>query len=164
MKRQQAHQGFSLIEVLVVVAIILIVAAMAIPSFLRSKIRANETAVVAAMRSITTAQVSYQTTYQQGYSQTLAALAPPPAGTAPSAAAADLIDPVLASGIRNGYNFVYAPIDTDGNGQPDQFTVNANPISVGQTGDKYFFVDQTNIIRQNIGGLANASSDPVPKS
>lgn len=161
--RLQKTRGFSLIEVLVVVAVILVIAALAIPSFLRSKIRANEAAVVGALRAISTAQVSYQTTYQKGYAPSLDALKPPPSGTAPNATAADLIDPVLATSIRNGYNFDYNPIDTDGDGQPDQYTVNANPIAVGQTGDKYFYVDQTNVVRENLGGPASANSPPVPK-
>ncbi len=162
MKRQPTR-GFSLIEVLVVIAVILIIAALAIPNFQRSKMRANEASAVAALRTIATAEVSYQTTYQQGYSPSLDALKPPPAGTQPNAAAAGLIDSVLASGIRGGYNYVYAAIDTDGNGQPDQYTVNANPLSVGQTAEKYLYLDHTNVIRENLGGPAGPNSPPVPK-
>lgn len=162
MTRKPAR-GFSLIELLIVVVIILVIAALAIPNFLRSKIRANETAAIAALRSITTAEVSYQTSYGRGYSPSLDALKPPPAGTAPDAAAADLIDPVLATGQRNGYNFVYTAVDTDGNGQPDEYTINANPVLVGRTGEKHFFVDHTNIIRERIGGPADATSSPIPK-
>jgi prepilin-type N-terminal cleavage/methylation domain-containing protein len=164
MKRRRARAcGFSLIELLIVIVVILVIAALAIPSFLRSKIRANEAAAVAALRAITTAQVSYQTTYQQGFAPSLDVLKPPPPGTPPGPGAADLIDSVLAGGVRHGYNFLYAPIDSDGNGQPDSYTVNANPVLVGRTGDKYFYVDQTNVIRENIGGPADASSPPVPK-
>lgn len=162
MKRQPSR-GFSLVEVLVVIVVILVIAALAIPNFLRSKMRANEAAGVAALRTIATAQVTYQTTYQQGYAPSLDALKPPPAGTQPSAVAANLVDAVLASGIRNGYNFVYTAIDTDGNGQPDQFMVNANPVAVGQTAEKYLYVDHTNVIRENLGGPADANSPPVPK-
>lgn len=161
---RKAARGFSLIELLIVVVIILVIAALAIPNFLRSKIRANETAAIAALRSITTAQVSYQTNYTQGYAPSLDALKPPAPGSPSSATAADLIDPVLASGQRNGYNFIYTAIDTDGNGQPDQYTVNANPVLVGRTGEKHFFVDHTNIIRERIGGPADATSTPIPKN
>lgn len=161
---RHSQRGFSLIEIVVVVAIMLIIAAIAIPNFLRSRIRANETATVAALRAIATAEVAYETTFKQGYSPDLASLAPPSGGAPRSASAADLIDPILATGQRNGYNFIYAAIDPDGNGEPDQYTVNANPIRVGQTGEKYFYVDQTNVIRQNIGGPASATSDPVPRN
>jgi len=161
MPRRQ--RGFSLIELLVVVAVLLIIAGLAIPSFLRSKMRANEAAVVGALRSVATAEVNYQTTYGRGYSLDLSSLAPPPAGTPPNATAADLIDPILATGSRNGYTFTYTPIDTDGDGQFDQYRVNANPVQVGRSGDKYFYVDQTNVVRENLGGPADATSPPVPK-
>jgi len=168
MKLRRAAQaasprGFSLIELLIVIAIILVIAGLAIPSFLRSKMRANEAAVAGALRSITTANETYLTTYGRGYAPDLATLAPPPAGTAPSATASGLIDPVLASGTRNGYNFIYAAVDTDGNGQPDQYTVNANPVQVGTSGEKYFYVDHTNVIREKLGGPADATSPPIPK-
>ena len=155
--------GFSLIEVLVVIAIVLIVAAIAIPSLLRSKIAANEAAAVHGLRAITTVQVTYDFTYQIGYAAVLPVLGPPPSGSQASSARADLIDAVLASTIRNGYSFVYVAIDNAGNGKPDQFTVNANPISPGQTGDRYFYVDQTNVIRWKLGGPADANSTPVPQ-
>lgn len=163
---ERAHargRGFSLLEMVVVVAVLLVIAALAIPNFMRSKIRANEAAAVGAMRTITTAQIGYMTTYQRGYAASLAVLGPPPPAQQPSAAAAGLIDVVLASGLRNGYNFVYAPIDVDGNSQPEAFTLNANPVSPGQTGEKYFFVDQTNVIRESLGGPANVNSPPVPR-
>ena len=155
--------GFSLIEVLVVIAIILIIVAIAIPSLLRSKISANEAAAVHGLRAITTAQVTYDSTYQIGYAADLSSLGPPPRGSQASSSHSDLIDEVLASTIRNGYSFVYVPIDNAGNGKPDQFTVNANPISPGQTGDRYFYVDQTNVIRWKLGGPADAATTPVPQ-
>lgn len=161
--RATAPRGFSLIELLIVIAIILVIAGLAIPSFLRSKMRANEAAVAGALRSVTTANETYLATYGRGYAADFASLGPPPAGTAPSATAANLIDPTLASGTRNGYNFIYVAVDTDGNGQPDQYTVNANPVQVGTSGEKYFYVDHTNVIREHLGGPADANSSPIPK-
>jgi type IV pilus assembly protein PilA len=155
--------GFSLIEVLVVIVVILIISAIAIPRLLSSKMAANEAAAVAALRSIATVEVAYETTYSQGYAPSLDALGPPPPATQPSAAKADLIDEVLASTIRNGYHFDYKPIDSAGTGKPDAFTVNANPISPGQTGQRYFFVDQSNVIRWSLGGPAGPNSTPVPQ-
>lgn len=162
--RQPAQgNGFSLIEVIVVVVIILIIAAIAIPRLLRSKEAANEASAVHALRVVTTAQVTYDTTYTQGFAPTLLALGPPPAGSQASAAHADLVDEVLSSGIRNGYSYAYVAIDNGGTGKPDAYTVNANPVSPGQTGERYFFVDQTNVIRYALGGPANGNSAPVPQ-
>ncbi len=109
---------------------------------------------------ITTAQVTYDFTYNQGFAPNLSSLGPPPSGSQASAIHADLVDEVLASGIRNGYNFVYVAIDTAGIGKPEQYTVNANPISPGQTGERYFYVDQTNVIRWKVGGPAGPTSRP----
>ncbi len=158
----RARAGFSLIEVLVVVAVILIIAAIAIPRFLQVKMAANEAAAVHALRVITTAQVTYDPIYNQGFAPTLIALGPPPPGTQASALHADLVDEVLASGIRNGYSFVYVPIAAGG-GKPNKYTVNANPLSPGQTGLRYFYVDQTNVIRFALGGPAGPGSTPVPQ-
>ncbi len=162
--RQPAvRNGFSLIEVIVVVVIILIIAAIAIPRLLRTKEAANEAAAAHALRVVTTAQVTYDSTYNQGYAPTLAALGPPPAGSQASGIHADLVDQVLGSGIRNGYSFVYVAIDNAGVGKPDAYTVNANPVSPGQTGERYFYVDQTGVIRFALGGPANATSTPIPQ-
>ena len=160
---RRTRRGFSLIELLIVIAIILVIAGLAIPNFLRAKMKANETAAVSALRSITTANEAYRNTFSRGYAPSLNAMAPPPPGTPRSASAADLIDPILATGTRTGYQFFYNPIDNDNDGQPDGYTVNANPIQVGRTGEKYFYVDHTNVIRENLGGPANSSSPPVPK-
>lgn len=157
---RRAQRGFSLIELLIVVGIILVIAAMAVPRFLQSKMKANEANAASALRSITTVQVTYQTTYQQGFSPTLAALGP---GSPATAAAADLIDAQLASGNRHGYTYNYNPIDADGNGQFEAYTINANPVNPGVTGQKYFFVDMTNVVRYSLGGPANAASPPIPQ-
>ncbi|HEX2715489.1 MAG TPA: prepilin-type N-terminal cleavage/methylation domain-containing protein, partial [Candidatus Acidoferrales bacterium] len=103
---RKTEKGFSLIELLIVVAIILIIAAIAIPNLLRSKMAANEASAVGSLRSINTACISYNTTYGQfPPTGSLTALGPPAAGAAASAAAADLIDSVLAAGTKSGYAF-----------------------------------------------------------
>jgi prepilin-type N-terminal cleavage/methylation domain-containing protein len=104
------HQkGFSLIELLIVVAIILIIAAIAIPNFLRSRMQANEASAVASMRTINSAQIAYSVNWG-GYSDSLAKMGPPAtAGTAPDATHADVLDSVLGCGLarcnKSGYTF-----------------------------------------------------------
>lgn len=140
------QRGFSLIELLIVVAVILIIAAIAIPNFIRSRMRANESAAVQNLRNITTANVVYLTTYGIGFSDSLAKLG----GNipVPDATASGLIDSVLSSGIKTGYSFTYAVTASAGT-QVVGYSVNAEPTTVGATGDRYFYVDQSCIIRQN---------------
>jgi len=160
--RVRRAAGFSLIELVLVVAIILIISAIAIPRFLSSKMRANETGAVSALRSFTAAQVAYQTTYQQGVAPDLQSLGPPPPGDDPSPSRANLIDSLLASGVRSGYVFIYTPVDINGDGTPDSYTLNANPVSPGQTAQKFFYVDQSNLIRFSMDGPAGPTSSPIP--
>jgi len=154
---RKREKGFSLIELLIVVAIILIIAAIAIPNLLRSKMAANEASAVGSLRTLNTACVSYSTTYGTGYPAALANLGP---GTPATAATADLIDSVLASGTKSGYVFTFvsgAPVG----GQVPTYTINANPVTVGTTGQRGFFTDQSGVIRANPTGPATVNSTPI---
>src|SRR5258706_9711643 len=144
--------GFSLIELLVVVSVILIVAAIAIPNLLRSRMAANEASAVSSLRSINTSQVVYQSTYGPGYAATLAALSDggavancvPP--KPPTPASSCLLDSALATGTKSGYKFTYAPVSAGAS--VSSYSVNADPIS-GGSGQRHFFSDQSLIIRVN---------------
>src|SRR6516162_10264856 len=99
------NRGFSLIELLIVVAIILIIAAMAVPSYLHSKIAANESSAVASIRSINTAQIAYNSAYPTaGFASSLSLLSGTTC-TPPSSTGACLIDNLLATGTKSGYTF-----------------------------------------------------------
>ncbi len=159
--RRLQPRGFSLIELLIVVAIILIIMAIAIPNFLRSRMAANQASAIQAMRVINTAEVNYSTTYGGTFSINLVQLGPPTGGNPPTAAAADLIDAVLAGGSKSGYSFFYTPTQPDSSGNYTGFNINANPSQPGTTGLMYYFTDQTHVIRGNSTAIATASDSPV---
>jgi type IV pilus assembly protein PilA len=150
-------RGFSLLELVIVVAIILIISAVAIPSFLRSKMAANEASAVASLRTVNGACVNYSTTWGKGFPVKLANLGP---GKPATTVASDLIDSLLAGGTRSGYTFVYVS-GAPTNGKISTYTINANPSVPNQTGTRYFFTDQSGVIRFNVGGAANVSSKPI---
>src|SRR5271157_4906392 len=121
-------KGFSLIELLIVVAIILIIAAIAVPNLLRSRIAANQSSAVQSMRTVNTSEVSYASTFAVGYSSTLAALGP--STGAATASAAGLVDEVLGQdpATKSGYSFVYAP-SAAVNSVINGYTLKSAPLS-----------------------------------
>jgi prepilin-type N-terminal cleavage/methylation domain-containing protein len=155
MKRKQA--GFSLIELLIVVAIILIIAAIAIPNLMASRMAANESSAVQEARAITTAEVVYHTQYGIGFSAQLTDLGD---GGVVSSTSAGLIDSVLAAGTKGGYSFLYVPLNQDSSNHYQNFTLNANPLDPGHSGRKYFYTDQTGVIRVNLTAPA-LPADPA---
>ncbi|MFY9585513.1 MAG: prepilin-type N-terminal cleavage/methylation domain-containing protein [Candidatus Acidiferrales bacterium] len=157
-RMSQKNRGFSLIELLIVVAIILIIAAIAIPSLLRSKLNANEASAVHSVRTLNTACATYASTYGIGYPAALSNLGP---AVVPTAAAADLIDSALGSGIKSGYTFTYTAGPAGAGGVINTYTITADPTSRGNTGQRGFFTDQTLVIRVNLTGTASATDPPV---
>lgn len=158
--RNNKRKGFSLIELLIVVTIILIIAAIAIPNLMRNKIQANETAAVETLRTITGSALLYSNSYG-GFPHALTDLGPAPSGTPASAASADLIDSVLAGGVKSGYRFTYAPGTTDPAGNVITYTITASPVAPGSSGQRSFFTDLSGTIRSTSSGTADATSTPI---
>ena len=150
------EKGFSLIELLIVVAIILIIAVIAIPNLLRSKIAANQASAVGSLHTLYIACISYSTSYGQ-FPTALTNLGPISSGGTASSTSADLIDAVLSAGTKSGYTFVYTA------GASNQsYTITATPISAGSSGQNTYFSDESGVIRVDAtGGAANASSSPI---
>jgi type IV pilus assembly protein PilA len=167
-KQMRLEKGFSLIELLIVVAIILIIAAIAIPDLLKSRQAANEASAVGSLRTINTAEVTYASTYNTGYSRTLAVLGP---GAVTSPTSAGLIDSVLANGVKSSYLFFYVscpatPGPDDGtmtNGSctvVQNYQVVANPTGGVGTGN-FYYTDASGVIRQNTTTNAGPSDNPL---
>jgi prepilin-type N-terminal cleavage/methylation domain-containing protein len=157
---RKTSKGFSLIELLIVVAIILIIAAIAIPNLLRSRIAANQASAVGSLRTLNTAEITYSSTYNVGFSATLLNLQPPAAAANPTSTAAGLIDSILASGSKSGYNFTYAAGAPDSSNRINTYTIIAVPIT-SSTGTNYYFTDQSGVIRQNSTVTATATDSPI---
>jgi prepilin-type N-terminal cleavage/methylation domain-containing protein len=160
-KRQK---GFSLIELLIVVAIILIIAAIAIPNLLRSRMAANEASAVGSIRTINTAAISYNSSYGNGFPVTLAQV-----GTTGSAVVScdnsEYLDTVLTLGLKSGYSFniitggaplAAAVVGCTTPGSTVGYGAEAHPTGKGTTGQRSFCSDASGVIRQDPTGTTPA--------
>jgi type IV pilus assembly protein PilA len=146
MKKQN---GFSLIELLIVVAIILIISAIAIPSYLRSRMQANEASAASSLRMINTAAITYSSTYVDvGYPASLANMGGAPPCTA-SPTSACLLDDSIALGTKSGYALAWTG---DGATPSVAYITTATPVVVGGSGQRMFCTDQSGVIRYDPSG------------
>jgi type IV pilus assembly protein PilA len=157
--QREKQRGFSLIELLIVVAIILIIASIAIPNLLAARRQAHEAAAAGAIRAINTAQISYSSNYPTvGFASTLAALG----GTncaPPSPSSACLIDNQIASGTKNGYTFTLAGVS----GTPAAtYQLIASPTVPNQTGVRYFCSFPDGVLRVSMAPISTCDGSLSP--
>ncbi len=154
MRTNWRRRGFSLIELLIVISIILIIAAIAVPKMNKQLMLAREQAAIRQIGTIHQAETQYYSQFGN-YAQSLAALGPPASG-APGPNASDIIPKNLADGKNSGYLFTVT-------GSPTGYSVTAVPEAFNSTGSRTFFSDQTLVIRQSYTAEPATATSPELK-
>jgi type IV pilus assembly protein PilA len=154
LRHNNRRRGFSLIEMLIVVSIILIIITFAVPKFLKAQMSAHELGAIKAIQTIHQGEVQYQSQYSR-YATSLQELGPPASGPA-TPSAGDLIGNDLAGGEKGGYKFTLT-------GNAGGYTISAVPVTFGSSGSRTFFSDQTMVIHQNFSAEPATVSSPEMK-
>lgn len=153
--------GYGALAMIVAPWIALVMAPHHAPSY--------EASATSTLRTLNTAMVTYETTFNQGYPASLQQLGPPSSGQ-PDANNADLVDLVLAGRVKggsanrtvkNGYRFFYNPGPLDPKGRITSYTINGYPIELGVTGQRFFFTDESNVIPGNATRPATVTDQPI---
>jgi type IV pilus assembly protein PilA len=159
--RRQRPNGFTLMELLIVISIMLILMLIAIPNFNKIKMTANENSAIKSLQVIGTAEQQYSSSFPaNGYSCTLPALGGDPSKGNPTPTLAELIPDSLAAGVKDGYQFTISNCSKQTVGSTDNitgYTVTATPLAVGKTGNRGFCTDQFNQIKYDPAGGTNCT-------
>jgi type IV pilus assembly protein PilA len=153
-RNARKSRGFSLIELLIVISIILIILAIALPRFNKATMSAREMGATATVKTLQSAEAQYYSTYGR-YPQSLTELGKPSSGS-PNASAADLISADLAKGEKGGYKYTLQAT-------PTGYQINADPVAYNNTGSKTFYSDQSGEIHQHFGSEPATAADPEIK-
>ncbi len=144
---RQGMRGFTVLEITVVIAIIAVLCSIAIPNLLRGRMNSTEGVVLGSCQTIGKAcQNFYSYVQPHTFPDSLADLA----NSNPA-----YIDPLLGGGVKQGYQFLYTRLD------PDHYTLEAQPLSPGWTGNRYFFLDESGVLRARSGQAAGVADPPV---
>ncbi len=162
-KKSRRPNGFTLMELLIVISIMLILMLIAIPNFTKMKATANETSAINSLQAIYKSQIQYQTTYpSNGFACSLQSLGGDPKTGPPSPTSAQLIQGDLAAGVKAGYTFNIVnctKVTVNNTDQITGFEVTAVPQAVGKTGNRGFCIDQFSEIKSDPTGGTNCTQN-----
>jgi len=156
--RRQRPNGFTLMELLIVISIMLILMLLAVPSYKKFRIHSNELSAISSLKTIQQAQMMYQTNYKRvGYACDMKSLGGDDAAKS-TATSSGMIPGDLATGSKDGYRFTVAcPSKTDDSAPNVTYTVQALPASVGSTGNRGFCMDESGTVKDDPQGGTNCS-------